>query len=226
MTHITFKCEKRWLPVFDQPSPAINYLPEWFKRCPHDVDTPINQFPVGTVRRCMPAWDFMTLGYIIPLPIDLHVWAGESKEQGSSLNWRGDWKLVDQHDDSQAPEFKEIYKLMNPWSITTEPGWSTLFIPPVYHNLPFQPFPAVVDTDTYKNYINFPFTWTKYPHDDVLPGGTPFIQAIPFRREERSQHNYTISSLTDDDLDEIRAQQDKVRTHQHTYKKEYRETDK
>ena len=81
-----------------------------------------------------------------------------------------------------------IFKLENPWVISTPKGWSVQFKNPsnsFENNLLF--FDGVVDTDSYYSNVNFPFVWTGEEEGDFLiPKGTPLIQVIPFERKTLS----------------------------------------
>jgi hypothetical protein len=81
-----------------------------------------------------------------------------------------------------------FYKIINPWIIKTPPGYSCLFVPPLNNTDDrFSIIPAIVDTDTFPNEINFPIVINgdKYPTlDTVLKKGTPYVQVIPFKRDK------------------------------------------
>lgn len=81
----------------------------------------------------------------------------------------------------------KISKIMNPWRIKTPPGYSCLFVPPLNNTDDrFSIIPGVVDTDTFQNEINFPFivNGDKYESlDTVIQKGTPYVQVIPFKRD-------------------------------------------
>jgi hypothetical protein len=72
---------------------------------------------------------------------------------------------------------------MNPWSIKTEPGYSTLFVPPFHRESIFTILPGVVDTDQYSAAVNFPFVLNDWGFEGMIPAGTPMAQVIPFKRE-------------------------------------------
>lgn len=80
-----------------------------------------------------------------------------------------------------------FYKVLNPWVISTPPGYSCLFLPPMNNTDDrFSIIPGIVDTDTYKNEINFPFVINgdKYPTlETMIKKGTPYVQVIPFKRD-------------------------------------------
>ena len=80
-----------------------------------------------------------------------------------------------------------FHKILNPWIITTPPGYSTLFVPPLNNSDDrFSIIAGIVDTDTFKNEINFPIVINgdKYEIlDTIIERGTPYVQCIPFKRD-------------------------------------------
>ena len=80
-----------------------------------------------------------------------------------------------------------FHKILNPWIIKTPPGYSTLFVPPLNNSDDrFSIIAGIVDTDTFKNQINFPIVINgdKYEIlDTILERGTPYVQCIPFKRD-------------------------------------------
>tara|TARA_R110000824_G_scaffold13570_6_gene58939 strand:+ start:448 stop:1200 length:753 start_codon:yes stop_codon:yes gene_type:complete len=79
------------------------------------------------------------------------------------------------------------HKIVNPWFIKTPPGYSCLFVPPLNNTDDrFSIIPGVVDTDVYNLTINFPIiiNGDKYKTlDTVFKKGTPYVQIIPFKRD-------------------------------------------
>ena len=71
--------------------------------------------------------------------------------------------------------------------ITTPPGYSCLFVPPLNNSDDrFSIIPGIVQTDKHPIEVNFPFiiNGDKYPIlDTILKKGTPYVQVIPFKRE-------------------------------------------
>ena len=75
---------------------------------------------------------------------------------------------------------------MNPWRVETPPNYSTLYLPPANRfDLPVMPLVGLVDTDRYKNVVNFPFVIPSLlPNSEVLlEKGTPIVQIIPIKRD-------------------------------------------
>lgn len=171
------------------PVPATRVVPEWYKRTPEyvggdrivrDGGTP------HTIKKCVPVFDAMTAGYIISTYVDVQV------TQRDGMPWY-EWPLFDAisfHPIVQAPDHPArneapYPKWTNPWAISTQPGTSCLFLPPMHNpNGMFTILPGVVDTDTYRKPVNFPFVLDDVQWEGLIPAGTPLAQVIPFRRDE------------------------------------------
>ena len=114
-----------------------------------------------TVKGCMPFLDSLTAGYILKMPVDYFL-VHNIKDEGE-------------------------FKILNPWIIQTPPGYSCLFLPPMNNTDDrFSIIPAIVDTDTFNEEINFPFivNGDKYSTlETTIEIGTPYVQVIPFKRE-------------------------------------------
>lgn len=178
--------------IFDPPVPAADHIPEWYRQTRNFLDTGLNENGVrnSTVKQCMPVLDAITAGYIWTTPTD--IWFGYNDDGSRAAKWSVvDFEVVSSHSNDQLgeaeipPAFDPIvYKLNNPWIIRTPPGYSCLFLQPVWRfDTPFYAHSAIVDTDQYPRAINFPF-WIERGFEGIVPVGTPFVQIIPFKREE------------------------------------------
>ncbi len=75
-------------------------------------------------------------------------------------------------------------KFLNFWTIATPAGWSCLFVQPLNRpNGVFEVVAGIVDTDTYRSPIHFPFFAIGDDGLHVIEKGSPLIQVIPFRRD-------------------------------------------
>jgi hypothetical protein len=173
------------------PVPAIKSLPNWYAEQSSYTEgvkrIQSNGVYNHTIKKCMPVFDVMSAGYIFETFCELNF-------DGSSWQWSmNDFSAIELHKKAQfdaLPIDKEIwhteqaFKFVNPWIMRTPKGYSTLFTMP-YHNydLPFYTLPAIVDTDKHPIAVNFPF-FLKKDFEGFLPVGTPFIQAIPFKRDD------------------------------------------
>jgi hypothetical protein len=179
------------------PKPATSFVPEWYK----DLESYVGgeKKPTGggqttgTIKRCMPVFDAITHGYIITTYTDIFVTQKEQENAEGNMQlfpWY-EWPSfgpIQFHPIEQAPNHPNkngapYPKLINPWSIKTSPGYSTMFMAPVHRDNLFTILPGVVDTDTYTAPVNFPMVLTDVTFKGLIPAGTPVAQVVPFQRE-------------------------------------------
>ena len=202
-----------------QPKPAVKSIPEWYKNIARNVDVTqeekqkspkLNSVPMGTIKKCIPVLDALSVGYIYSLPIELAY-----DEETFTFGHNSDIDMIQGHDGRQVqgfaagPEYVPMaYKWRNLNIIRTAPGWSCLFTHPLNRfDFPFTTMSGVVYTDTHPMPINFPFLMKK-GFTGKLEIGTPLIQIIPFKRKdwksvtrEYSQYDssgYEATKLTED----------------------------
>ena len=200
---IEFKTDVAGLHKVAPVKPASYFIPQWFKdmsdfiEMPGNNDKPPNYFGKvgdtakklhgGTVKRCPAIIDLISGGYIIPMWSDFLL-----QNDGTLLEW--DNKNfpygIEFHNNSQIynwkldkKDFKEGVKFSNPWRIYTPPGYSVMFLAPYYQfEKRFTVLSGIVETDSY-HAINFP-TLIHTQKDIIIERGTPFIQVIPFKRDD------------------------------------------
>lgn len=170
------------------PAPASKFLPEWYKQTPEYVNGEKNVERGNishTIKKCIPVFDSLTAGYIIPTYVDVFI----SEEEGAPYYQWPQFNAISFHPIIQAEKHPSqngvpYPKWINPWSIQTPPGYSTLFVPPLNNpNKYFTIIPGIVDTDQYSLPINFPFVLNDVSYRGMIPAGTPMVQAIPFKRD-------------------------------------------
>ena len=192
----------------DYPIPTKFNIPEWYKNLEHTV---LNK----TVKGCMPFLDSLTAGYLLKMPQDFHVRHNVDNKNEKGENFKDSFQTFALHDQTQLLHVKflnlnsgvdlhpikqlegsalieknkniSFYKILNPWKIKTPKGYSCLFVPPLNNSDDrFSIIPAIVDTDTFPNEINFPIVINgdKYPVlETTIKKGTPYVQIIPFKRD-------------------------------------------
>jgi hypothetical protein len=165
------------------PSPAKNYIPQWFKDIP--------QFDLndkGTAKLCMPFFDSFTSGYIQELWCDLYI---ENINGKVSYSWAGDIRPVSSRSENNyinnMPHFHGYYDQEFHWNTQWEPdtpkGWSTFYSHPNNrHDLPFTTFFGIIDTDKYSHTGPLPFI-IKEGFTGLIPAGTPIYQLNFIKRE-------------------------------------------
>jgi hypothetical protein len=172
-----------------RPKPAFMYVPEWYKQMKSYISGKKEVFPNAelpqTIKKCMPVFDTITAGYIIPTYVDVYVriendapyfsWAAYDAINFHSL------EQLDKHPNANgfsAPKWR------NPWGIKLPKGYSALFVPPMHNpNGFFKVLEGIVDCDTYTAPVNFPFLMNDTKFEGLIPAGTPMVQVIPFKRE-------------------------------------------
>ena len=179
------------------PKPASEYIPDWYKNQPSYTNNKRNINDSGktnaTIKKCIPVFDAITAGYIIVTCMDIEI---IKKEKFSDYKWAykfnspfGKVDPVVFHNPEQAdkhPSFKDFSsppKFINPWSIQTPKGYSTLFVAPMHRDSPFEILPGIVDTDMHFSEVNFPFSLKDPNWSGIIPAGTPIAQVIPFKRD-------------------------------------------
>jgi len=172
---------------FPAPYPAAKNIPEWYKKLPMEVADEISD-AIRTIKRCVPFLEAITAGYIIPLAGDITF---TRDAQGNvEYDARCPVNLIETHGPLQyrGTPFSNavLVKFMNPWTIKTPPGYSTLLLPTLNRfHIPFLILSGVVETDNYYREINFPAICQLPPNSRYeMKSGTPIVQAIPFRREQ------------------------------------------
>lgn len=207
------------------PEPAAKNIPEWYRDAPSKVtnkeeesdqyseyiDSFGNKKKVVssgsiqsidtdlTIKRCIPVFDAMSVGYILKVPGDIEVYTTKSPiddKKATAFSWTP-LAPIDSHSKEQLEGYPHngVHKLrfpkfINPWIIKTAPGYSCLFIPPVHRELKFNILPGIVDTDTFDFAVNFPFIMTDPDFEGTIKGGTPMVQVIPFKRDSFSHEVY------------------------------------
>ncbi len=189
MPNITFTNTLGAADIYE-PKPASSFVPDWYK----DMSSYINgeKEPKGdgttsaTIKRCMPVFDSIVGGYIIPTPVDIWI----SQRDGQPYYEWPSFGPIQFHPIEQAPNHPNrgghntsYPKWINPWAIKTEPGYSVLFVQPFHRESVFTILPGVVDTDKYDAPVNFPFVLNDINYKGIIPAGTPMAQVIPFKRE-------------------------------------------
>jgi hypothetical protein len=174
---------------FFPPKPAVKEVPDWYRNTQEYVTEQgkkiINPLTsVHTIKKCIPVFDAITAGYILYTQVDIQV----SKQDGLPYYIWSSQDAISFHPIEQAPlhpvrNEAPYPKWINPYAITTPPGYSVLFTAPMHRKSMFTILDGVVDTDTYKSPVNFPFVLNDVKWEGIIPAGTPMAQVIPFKRE-------------------------------------------
>lgn len=181
---IEFICTSSLIDSIPPPIPAGQSLPDWYKALPGS-----GEGDMRTIKRCMPFFDMMNTGWIMPLAADAYLKIEDDGKRvgvGTSDKDKNALKTILHHNRKQVEGYhilSQPLKWVNYWKIKTPPGVSCLFMPPARqdHNM-WAVLPAIVDTDKYASPVNFPFFPLLPDGEWVIPKGEPLIQVIPFLR--------------------------------------------
>ena len=203
---IRFKANKKFIEnnKDNLPIPAKLNIPKWFKNLEHSLES-------KTVKGCIPFLDTLTSGYILKMPVDYHIEHNVSKKNIKNntgfdspmkrkndlsnkinLNYSGEFSGHPAFQLGKSPLLEKnkncpVHKILNPWIIETPPGYSTLFTSPLNNSDDrFSILSGIVDTDSYKTEINFPFIVNGDKYENLvttIERGTPYVQLIPFKRD-------------------------------------------
>ena len=176
------------------PKAAVTSLPEWYKKkrplIGKDKSYKLRDDGQNnaTIKRCNPFGDALGAGYFIFLENDVQVTLEDGERR---FTWaRGGENFISWHAKNQISSQlipdnydPQPYKFMVNWGVETPSGYSTLFTHPLNRTeLPFITLSGVVDTDGYKQPVNFPFI-LRNDFEGIIESGTPIAQVIPFKRE-------------------------------------------
>ncbi len=179
------------------PEPAINKIPEWYKSLSRFYKSNSNESlhlenHIGTdgsstsTKVCMPYFDALTMGYVFPLPVDIHV---ELDEDGKpSMTWDKGELPIDQRYMIDVPLPDNCHPIHYGWRMEwyyeTPPGYSVMITHPMNrHDLPFYTLSGVVDADNWGLPVFISF-FLKRGFRGTIPAGTPMFQMIPFKRDD------------------------------------------
>ena len=210
------------IPKEYHPKPSSFFIPDWYKDLNsylNDGKKPgLNGRPETTAKKCMPIFDSICSGYIITTYCDIWV-LQEDIPEGFDNNKNIKTQPIYKSSSGNPIEFHPVEQLpihpnkgshvilypkfLNPWSIKTPKGYSTLFLPPLHRDSPFSILPGLVDTDKYIAPVNFPFVLKDaHTFEGLIPAGTPIAQAIPVKRD-----SWKIN-ISDNNSDNVRKVQE------------------
>lgn len=176
-------------------SPAAKALPEYWRTFSRFFEgkkfKPMGQGTSNqTVKACPPFLDSLMAGYVLTLEHDLYIDTTDVSDP--KFHWEnGGPEWIIGHDPKQldpsilGSEFvKGAWKFGNDLLIETPNNYSLLFTHPLNRpELPFYTLSGIVDTDSYKMPVQFPFL-VKKDFEGLVKAGTPIVQIIPIKREE------------------------------------------
>lgn len=190
-----FEAHSEMLGVAPKPEPSFRNIPNWWKNQESFMDD--GRLAQGTyhttVKKCPAIMDSITSGYIIKVPVDIHIDTTENRiiTQVPFEFERLKPYIISGHSSqqlSQMPIDTDIYmpdvlRIHPFWLAQTDNGSSTLFTQPIHREKsPICAVTAIVDTDKFISDGHLSF-FVKKNFKGILKQGTPLVQVIPFERK-------------------------------------------
>jgi hypothetical protein len=209
----TFISFKSWINKDSKtiPAPTQSVIPQWYKDadrfakdpngnyysaskqvCPYPKEGTTNDYgKVPTWKACPAIMDAFSTGYVLKTPCDLKFF----KDKNGII----DVEILDPRYTNfctrrlEMPQFEHplgFYRThfawMADWGLKLPEGYSALFMTPMNRfDLPFMNTTGVVDSDKLHMLGSFPF-FIADGWEGILPAGTPYLQILPFKREDWS----------------------------------------
>lgn len=192
--HLEFVTSESRIAEMFPPVPAGECLPDWWKQQPAAFPIEKRRFPHlrlnehATIKACPGVFDYMSLGYVIPLWADMLL---EAQEEGYSYEMTYEGTKLTTFEPHAWDKFPRqpkthsyVLKIMTPWRIVAPKGWSVMALPPWYHQDDrWSLMPGCVDVDRF-SIMTFVAAWhAPIGRTELLKAGTPLIHLVPYRRD-------------------------------------------
>jgi hypothetical protein len=195
MLKIVFHSNKIYNKEKFAPVPAGKKMPQWWQDSELYVKDPsgnpyAGQNGIGKMpsfKACPAMLDTFTTGYVLVTPCDIEFYERDGKikaklETGFD-DFVGPRPAMDGFETPIGCSPSHFHWYAN-WAPQLPEGYSCLYIPPVNHfELPWITVGGIIDSDTVTNSGLIPF-FIKEGFTGVVPAGTPYLQIIPFKRDD------------------------------------------
>lgn len=191
----------KWIPhnketalTVPPPTPASQYIPDWYSKSKSFGDDNVPVFENGevanmNVKMCSPFLDAMTAGYIQETWCDLLIDSADGETITQTQTARTP-TLVGFRKAPAVPIPPYVYATemiwYQPWQPVLPKGYSMLYLPPVNRiDSPIITLSGMVDHDVFHHSIrgNYPF-YIRKGFKGIIPAGTPMFQMIPIKRDQ------------------------------------------
>lgn len=212
-----FKSYRYWLNEKSPsvPKPAHEVIPQWYKDADRFAKMPNGEyfkagknlcpFPkegttddygkIPTWKACPAILDGFITGYVLRTPCDLtffkneHGYIDVKISDSRYADFCSTRPIMAQFEHPKG-YYKEHFAWNPDWGIELPEGYSALYMTPMNRfDLPFLNTTGVVDNDKVFISGTFPF-FVVEGWEGVIPAGTPYMQVLPFKRENWD-HNLT-----------------------------------
>ena len=182
--------EKYW------PKPTRTQVPKWFVQADKYEKDPITQEyyqnneggKLFSFKACPALLDVFTAGYLYTTPCDLTFF----KDKNGMMNVKTEASFEDfcgarpQMKEFHQPSnyYKEHFHWYPNWAPKLPEGYSAIYTHPMNRfDLPFLTVSGIIDNDKMDTPGLMPF-FLKEGFEGVIPQGTPYVQIIPFKRDD------------------------------------------
>jgi hypothetical protein len=212
---ITFMANKIWLSEESKssPKPIIKTIPDWYRKADRFAKSnPKGDFDIGpdggkiaTFKACPAIFDIMSTGYSFNTPCDIEFFQGTSglEVRVSNAKYKSFVHSRLEMHQFQSPRgyYKNHFAWTSDWQVKLPLGYSALYSQPFNrYELPFLTTSGIIDNDKVHMPGSMPF-FVSEGFEGVIPAGTPFVQIVPFRRE-----NWTSDIVEQNDAKELFVQ--------------------
>lgn len=210
MPTIKFVSNKGWLSEndFSAPRPTSKSLPDWYISADRFYKSPNGESYIGpdggkvpTWKACPAIYDILTTGYVYKTPCDIEFFLDKDNNISAKV-------LDAKYSDfiqarSKMPQFdgprgyhESHFAWFPDWAVEVPEGYSVLYSQPYdRYDLPFLTTSGIVDNDKVNLPGTMPFFFVK-DWTGVIPAGTPYMQMMPFKREDWSSEYVKESGLS------------------------------
>ena len=203
------------------PSPTQEVIPTWYKdadrfakdpsgeyykapkeTCPFPKEGTLDDYgKIPTWKACPAIMDAFTTGYVLKTPCDIKFFKNSQGIIDVEITDNRYKDFCSKRPPMQQFEhplgyYKNHFAWFPDWGLELPKGYSAMFMTPMNRfDLPFLNTTGIVDNDSVHLLGTFPFFITE-GWEGTLPAGTPYMQILPFKRENW-QHQIEISSQED-----------------------------
>ena len=197
---ISFISNRPWLTRDSKstPTPTSKTIPEWYRQADRFAKDENGDYWIGPDNGKVPTWkacpaifDTMVTGYTLNTPCDIEFIQKDSdtltvnildKKYQDFCTPRGEMPQFEHPEGYYKNHFAWFYD----WAIETPKGYSSLLSQPFNRfDLPFLNTVGIIDTDKVNLPGSLPF-FIRKGFSGVIKAGTPFVQILPFKREDWS----------------------------------------
>lgn len=175
---------------FGIPRPTKQTIPEWYKRAESTFVEADGSESAG-LKKCMPYVDVMMAGYVLVLPVDIHVKRLDNGELNISYDQTSLGEFIHERPAALGHTMPRPYGFApnhlayrSHWGWKAPKGFSILVTHPFNRvDLPFHTVSALMDSDEFFPPGNIPF-FIREDFEGTIPAGTPIAQLLPVKRED------------------------------------------